>query len=34
MARGAIERREDGEWILLGSPPEARDAEPVRFERA
>jgi CRP/FNR family transcriptional regulator, cyclic AMP receptor protein len=34
MARGAIERREDGEWILLGSPPEAHDAAPVRFERA
>jgi CRP/FNR family cyclic AMP-dependent transcriptional regulator len=37
MARGAIERRADGEWILLGSPPESRDPElrgTVRFERA
>jgi CRP/FNR family transcriptional regulator, cyclic AMP receptor protein len=33
MARGAIERREDGEWILLGTPPEARRGQ-VRFERA
>jgi CRP/FNR family transcriptional regulator, cyclic AMP receptor protein len=37
MARGAIERRDDGEWILLGSPPEASDPGlrgTVRFERA
>jgi CRP/FNR family transcriptional regulator, cyclic AMP receptor protein len=33
MARGAIERREDGEWILLGTPPEPRRGQ-VRFERA
>jgi CRP/FNR family transcriptional regulator, cyclic AMP receptor protein len=37
IARRAIERRQDGEWILLGDPPDARGAEPrgaVRFERA
>jgi CRP/FNR family transcriptional regulator, cyclic AMP receptor protein len=37
MARGAIERRDDGEWILLGEPPEAREPAlrgQVRFERA
>ena len=34
MARGAIERRADGEWILLGSPPETRDEAPLRFQRA
>jgi CRP/FNR family transcriptional regulator, cyclic AMP receptor protein len=36
MARGALERRPDGEWVLRGSPPEARDEPPVqaaRFER-
>jgi len=37
MARREIERRDDGEWLLLGSPPEERDAAlrgAVRFERA
>jgi CRP-like cAMP-binding protein len=37
IARGEIERRDDGEWILLGSPPEERDSAlrgTVRFERA
>jgi CRP/FNR family cyclic AMP-dependent transcriptional regulator len=37
MARGAIERRDDGEWILLGGPPEGRDPAlrgQIRFERA
>jgi CRP-like cAMP-binding protein len=34
MARGAIERRDDGEWILLGSPPEAQEPAPIRFQRA
>jgi CRP/FNR family cyclic AMP-dependent transcriptional regulator len=37
IARGEIERRADGEWILLGDTPRARDPElesPVRFERA
>ena len=37
MARGEVERRADGEWILLGSPPEPADHEvgrTVRFERA
>ena len=41
MARGEIERREDGEWILLGEPPaakpSARSAQhngSVRFQRA
>lgn len=36
MARGELERRTDGEWILLGAPPETRGAElrgAVRFER-
>ena len=36
MARGEIERRADGEWILRGDPPERRRAAaagPVRFER-
>jgi hypothetical protein len=36
MARGDIERRADGEWILRGDPPEStpsRTVEPVRFER-
>jgi CRP/FNR family cyclic AMP-dependent transcriptional regulator len=27
MARGAIERRADGAWLLLGDPPEPRTAE-------
>jgi CRP-like cAMP-binding protein len=37
MARGELERRDDGEWILIGAPPEARQAAlrgPMRFERA
>jgi CRP-like cAMP-binding protein len=41
MARGEIERREDGEWILLGEPPaakrSARSAQrngSIRFQRA
>ena len=37
IARGEIERRANGEWILLGDPPEARSAKlngTVRFERA
>jgi CRP/FNR family transcriptional regulator, cyclic AMP receptor protein len=37
MARGELERRADGEWILLGDPPQARRPElqdAVRFERA
>jgi CRP/FNR family transcriptional regulator, cyclic AMP receptor protein len=37
IARGEIERRADGEWILLGDTPRSRDPElesPVRFERA
>jgi CRP-like cAMP-binding protein len=34
MARGAIERRDDGEWILLGSPPQAQEPAPIRFQRA
>lgn len=37
MARGEIERRADGEWILRGPAPEAREADPqggaVRFQR-
>jgi len=37
MARGQLERRVDGQWLLCGEAPEARDAEPaddaVRFER-
>ena len=36
MARGDIERRADGEWILRGDPPDATPSgrdEPVRFER-
>ena len=33
MARGAIERRDDGEWLLPGTPPEPRRGQ-VRFERA
>jgi CRP/FNR family transcriptional regulator, cyclic AMP receptor protein len=37
IARGKLERRADGQWILLGDPPEARDPatqNTVRFERA
>jgi CRP/FNR family transcriptional regulator, cyclic AMP receptor protein len=37
MARGELERRAGGEWILLGDPPQARGHElrgAVRFERA
>jgi CRP/FNR family transcriptional regulator, cyclic AMP receptor protein len=37
IARGEIERRDDGEWMLRGQPPEARDAGlrgAVRFQRA
>jgi CRP/FNR family cyclic AMP-dependent transcriptional regulator len=36
IARREIERRDDGEWMLLGRPPEAHDDElggAVRFER-
>ena len=36
MARGEIERRAEGEWILLGNAPETRDAQTrgvARFER-
>ena len=36
IARGDIERRDDGEWMLLSQPPETRDAElrgAVRFQR-
>jgi CRP-like cAMP-binding protein len=37
MARGELERRADGEWILRGAAPEGAPAEPrvgaVRFER-
>jgi CRP/FNR family cyclic AMP-dependent transcriptional regulator len=28
MARGEIERRADGSWLLLGQPPESRGSEP------
>lgn len=36
MARGDIERRVDGEWVLRGAPPRPREAqgEPLRFERS
>jgi len=37
MARRELERRADGEWLLLGEPPDASGAElsgAVRFERA
>jgi CRP/FNR family transcriptional regulator, cyclic AMP receptor protein len=37
IVRGEIERREDGEWILLGEPPEAHNSAPrgaMRFQRA
>jgi CRP/FNR family cyclic AMP-dependent transcriptional regulator len=37
MARGQLERRTDGEWLLTGEPPETRNpgtgSHPVRFER-
>ena len=36
MARGDLERRVDGEWLLTGEPPETRNrtgSQPVRFER-
>jgi CRP-like cAMP-binding protein len=36
MARGELERRPDGEWLLRGTAPEARNpvrADTVRFER-
>ena len=37
MARGELERRTDGEWLLRGDAPLARDArtatDPIRFER-
>jgi CRP/FNR family transcriptional regulator, cyclic AMP receptor protein len=37
MARGELERRADGEWILRGAAPEAHDRNPgrgtVRFQR-
>jgi CRP/FNR family cyclic AMP-dependent transcriptional regulator len=37
MARGELERRSDGEWLLRGEAPQARNAStgisPVRFER-
>jgi CRP/FNR family transcriptional regulator, cyclic AMP receptor protein len=36
MARGELERRPDGEWLLRGEAPEARaqpGTGPVRFER-
>jgi CRP/FNR family transcriptional regulator, cyclic AMP receptor protein len=37
MARGELERRPDGEWLLRGEAPEARSAgvgaDAVRFER-
>jgi CRP/FNR family transcriptional regulator, cyclic AMP receptor protein len=36
MARGELERRPNGEWLLRGAPPEARrpGAGTVRFERS
>jgi CRP/FNR family transcriptional regulator, cyclic AMP receptor protein len=37
MARGELERRTDGEWLLRGDAPQAHDSStgtgPVRFER-
>jgi CRP/FNR family transcriptional regulator, cyclic AMP receptor protein len=37
MARGELQRRADGDWILCGDAPEARDTEPRgalrRFQR-
>jgi hypothetical protein len=32
MARGDLERRADGEWILRGDPPESAPAAPLRTE--
>jgi hypothetical protein len=38
MARGEIERRDDGEWLLLGEAPTAEPAVQrngnLRFQRA
>jgi hypothetical protein len=36
MARGEIERRDDGEWVLKGRPPAAREEREatLRFERS
>ena len=36
MARGEIERRDDGEWVLKGTPPAPREERgaPLRFERS
>jgi len=41
IARGAIERRPDGGWILRGAPPELRtgdergpEREPIAFQRS
>jgi CRP-like cAMP-binding protein len=36
MARGEIERRDDGEWVLRGNPPQPREerGDPLRFERS
>ncbi|HKH18751.1 MAG TPA: Crp/Fnr family transcriptional regulator [Solirubrobacteraceae bacterium] len=37
IARGELEKRSDGQWVLLGDAPPARHPEPrdaVRFERA
>ncbi len=33
MARGELERRADGEWVLRGEAPRARALGTVRFER-
>ena len=35
LARGEIERRDDGEWVLRGTPPQPRQGrdETLRFER-
>ena len=35
LARGEIERRDDGEWVLRGTPPQPREGrdETLRFER-
>jgi len=36
MARGEIQRRDDGEWVLKGTPPALREERgaPLRFERS
>jgi CRP/FNR family transcriptional regulator, cyclic AMP receptor protein len=34
MARGELERRADGEWILRGDAPKGRDLVAIRFERS